>query len=56
MSACTLAAVGSTRGKPSIALAADLFLAVVLGCESFQRRLDDTTTETAKSQLDCLPL
>jgi hypothetical protein len=48
MSACTLAAVGSARGEASIALAADLLLTIILGCESFQRRLNDTTTETAK--------
>jgi hypothetical protein len=41
-----LAAVGGTRRKTSIALAADHLLAVVLGGKSLQGRFNDTTTET----------
>ena len=48
MSTCTLAAVGSARWETSIALAADLLLAVVLGGQSLEGRLDDATTETVE--------
>jgi hypothetical protein len=41
-----LAAVGSTGRETGVALAADHLVAVVLRCESLQRRLNDTTTET----------
>jgi hypothetical protein len=41
-----LAAVGGTRRKACVALAADLFVAVVLGRKHLKRRLDDTATET----------
>lgn len=46
MAALSLTAVGGTRGQTSIALAADVLLAVVLGSELLKRGLDDTTTET----------
>jgi hypothetical protein len=42
----SLAAVGGTRRKTSVALAADHLFAVVLGSQSLQGRFDDTTTET----------
>jgi hypothetical protein len=42
----SLTAVGSTRRKTSVALAADHLFAVVLGSQGLQRRFDDTTTET----------
>ncbi|ORY94220.1 hypothetical protein BCR43DRAFT_359393 [Syncephalastrum racemosum] len=42
----SLTAVSGTRGKTSVALAADVLLAVVLGGELLQRGLNDTTTET----------
>lgn len=46
MTALLLTAVGGTRGKAGVALAADVLLAVVLGGEGLKGRLDDTTTET----------
>jgi hypothetical protein len=46
MTTSTFSAVGSTRGKTSIAFAADLLIAFVLGGKHFQRRLDDATTKT----------
>jgi len=41
-----LAAVGSTRRKAGVALAADHLVAVELGGQSLERGFDDTTTET----------
>jgi hypothetical protein len=41
-----LAAVGRTGREASVALAADLLVAVVLGRKHLKRRLDDTATET----------
>ena len=46
MSTCPLAAVGGTRRETGVALAADLLVAVVLGRQDLQRRLNETTTET----------
>ena len=46
MTALSLATVGGTRRKTGIALAANVLLAVVLGSQSLQRGLNDTTTET----------
>ena len=46
MSTGTFPAIGGTRGKTSVALAADLLITVVLGGQDLQRRLDDTATET----------
>jgi len=46
VTALLLTAVGGTRGKAGVALAADGLLAVVLGGEGLEGRLDDTTTET----------
>jgi len=45
VTALPLAAVGGTRGETGVALAADGFLAVVLGSKSFQGGFDDTTTK-----------
>ncbi len=39
-------AVDSPRGQAGVALAADHFVAVVLGGKGLKRGLDDTTTET----------
>jgi hypothetical protein len=41
-------AVGGTRGKTGVALAADLLVAVVFRGEDLERGLDDSTTQTAK--------
>lgn len=46
MTALLLAAVGGTRRQAGVALAADGLVAVVLGGEGLQGRLNDTTTET----------
>jgi len=46
VAAGSLAAVGGTRGKTGVALAANLLVAVVLGGEHLQRRFDDTTAQT----------
>ena len=46
VTALLLAAVGGTRGKAGVALAADHLLAVVLGSQGLERGLNDTTTET----------
>jgi hypothetical protein len=46
-----LAAVGGTRRKTSVALAADHLVAVELGGKSLERRLNDTTTE-AEDQVE----
>jgi hypothetical protein len=46
VTALLLAAVGGTRRKTSIALAANHLFAVVLGSKSLQGRFNDTTTET----------
>jgi hypothetical protein len=46
VAALLLTAVGGTRRKTGVALAADGLLAVVLGGEGLEGRLDDTTTET----------
>lgn len=46
MTASPLAAVGGTGWETSVALAADLLVAVVLRGEDLQRRLNDTATET----------
>ena len=48
MAASPLAAVGGTGREASVALAADLLVAVVLGGKHLERGLDDTTTETAE--------
>ena len=44
--ALLLSASSSTRGKTSIALAANLLFAVVLASEGLERGLNDTTTQT----------
>jgi hypothetical protein len=41
----TLAAVGSTKREPSIALAADHFFTLELSGQSSERWLNDTTTQ-----------
>ena len=41
-----LAAVGGTGREARVALAADLLVAVVLGGEHLERRLNDTATKT----------
>lgn len=46
MSTTAFAAVGRTRWKPRVALAADLLVTVVLGREDFERGFDDAATET----------
>ncbi len=46
MTALALAAVGGTGRETSVALAADLLVAVVLAGEHLERGLDDTTAET----------
>jgi hypothetical protein len=46
MTACPLAAVGCTRGKTSIALAADLLVAFVFGGQDLHGRFDYATTKT----------
>lgn len=53
MSALALPAVGSTRRETSVALAADLAVAVGLGGQNLERRLDDTTTETGADTRHC---
>jgi len=45
MAARALSAIGSARREASVALAANLLIAVVLGREHFERRLNDTTAE-----------
>jgi len=45
VSALALAAVGGTRGKTGIALAADHLVAVELGGKSLERGLDDATAQ-----------
>ena len=51
MSALLLAAVGGARRKTGIALAADHLVAVELGSQGLEGRLNDTTTE-AKNQVE----
>jgi len=46
MTTLPLAAIGGTRREASVALAANHLLAVVLGSQDLQGRLDDTTTKT----------
>jgi len=46
MAARALSAIGSAGRETSVALAANLLIAVVLGREHFERRLNDTTAET----------
>jgi hypothetical protein len=46
VSARAFPAVGGTRRKAGVALAADLLVAVVLGGENLERGLNDTTAET----------
>ena len=46
MTALALTAVGGTRRETGVALAADLFVTVVLASKNLERGLDDTTTET----------
>lgn len=46
MATCSLAAVSSTGRETRIALAANLLVAVVLGSQYLERRLNDTATET----------
>jgi len=56
VAALALTAVGSTRGKTGIALAADGLVAVVLGGQCLERGLDETSTPlppfTTTSQTD----
>lgn len=42
-----LPTVGSTRRKAGIALAANLFIAVVLACKYLKRGLDEAATKTS---------
>ena len=44
MATSTLSAVGRTGRETSVALAADLLVAVVLGSKDLQRGLNDTAT------------
>ena len=46
MTALALTAVGGTRRETSVALSANLLVAVVLAGEHLERGLDDTTTQT----------
>lgn len=46
MAAAPLPAVGRTWGQTSVALAANLLVAVVLGGQDLQRGLNDTATKT----------
>jgi len=46
VTALSLSAVGGTRGKTGIALAADLLVAVVLAGKDGERRLNHTTTKS----------
>jgi hypothetical protein len=46
----TFPTVGGARGETSVTLATDLLVAVVLGSQDLERRLDDTTAETMKYQ------
>jgi hypothetical protein len=51
VAALLLTTVGGVRGKASVALAADLLLAVVLTSEDLERGIDGTTTQT-KDQME----
>ena len=46
MAAAPLPAISSTGWETSIALSADLFIAVVFPSQHFQRRLNNSATET----------
>ena len=46
MTAFLLSAVGGSRWQTGIALSANHLVAVVLGGKGFQRRLDDSTSES----------
>jgi len=45
-------AVGRARRESGVAFSADLLVAVVFGCQHFQRWLDDSSTET-QHQVEC---
>mgnify|MGYP007051639723 CR=1 FL=1 len=51
MTARPLPAVGGTGRETSVALAADLLVAVVLGGQDLERGLDDTATETVSKEI-----
>lgn len=52
MSARPLPAVGGTRRETSIAFAANLLVAVVLGGQDLERRLDDSAAQTEEQRTD----
>lgn len=52
MAAFLLSAVGSAGWETGVALSTDHLVAVELGSESFERWLDDTTTET-ENKVEC---
>ena len=57
MATRSLAAVGSTGREAGVALAADLFVAVVFGGKHLQRGLDNASTKTVVHVLSakCFP-
>ena len=52
MPALLLAAVGGSGRQAGVAFAADHLLAVVLGGQGLERRLDDTAAQT-EDQMQC---
>jgi len=52
VTALLLSAVGGSRWQTGVALSADHLIAVVLGGQGLERRLDDTTSES-ENEMQC---